>query len=278
MTAAGASSPSAAREAPTLRVVRATRYVTAFREGGSLPGLVEADDDGLYVVKFRGAGQGPRVLVAEWLAGEIGRALGLLVPDLVAVDLDRAIADSEPHEEIHDLLVASVGRNIGLDFLPGSLTFNPVVDRVGDPDQAAAVVWLDGLVTNPDRSPRNPNLLTWHGRTWLIDHGASLYIHHTWRDPAVHARRPHADRLADHVLLPYAGSIAAADEHLAPLVTEELLRSLVAAIPDDWLAADPLIGGADDQRSAYVAYLTTRLAPPRPFVEPAEQLRQAAAA
>jgi hypothetical protein len=256
-----------------MRSVRATRYVTAFREGGSLPGLVEADDDGLYVVKFRGAGQGPRVLVAEWLAGEIGRALGLLVPDLVAVELDAAIADSEPHEEIHDLLIASVGRNIGLDFLPGSLTFNPVVDRVTDPDWAASVVWLDGLVTNPDRSPRNPNLLTWHGRTWLIDHGASLYIHHTWRSPSQHARRPHAERLADHVLLPFASSIAAADERLAPLVTADLIHALVAALPDDWLADDPVIGDADAQRRAYVDYLGVRLGAPRPFVGPADELR-----
>jgi hypothetical protein len=271
-------SDATAPPARVLRAFRATRYVTAFREGGSLPGLVEADDDGLYVVKFRGAGQGPRVLVAEWLAGEIARALGLLVPELVAVDLDRAIADSEPHEEIHDLLVASVGRNIGLDFLPGSLTFNPVVDVVGDPDWAASVVWLDGLITNPDRSARNPNLLTWHGRTWLIDHGAALYIHHTWRDPEAHARRPHAERLADHVLLPYASSIAAADERLAPVVTPSLVTGLVAAIPDDWLAPDPLAGSADDQREAYVDYLAARLASPRPFVGPAEQLRSEAAA
>jgi len=253
-----------------MRSVRATRYVTAFREGGSLPGLVEADDDGLYVVKFRGAGQGPRVLVAEWLAGEIARALGLLVPELVAVDLDPAIADSEPHQEIHDLLVASVGRNIGLDFLPGSLTFNPIADAVTDPDWAASVVWLDALVTNPDRSPRNPNLLTWHGRTWLIDHGASLYIHHTWRDPLAHARRPHTERIADHVLLPFASSIAAADERLADIVPRALLEGLVAALPDDWLAADPVIGDADAQRAAYVDYLTTRLAGPRPFVAPAD--------
>ncbi|HEV7809751.1 MAG TPA: HipA family kinase [Candidatus Limnocylindrales bacterium] len=259
-------------------MVRATRYVTAFREGGSLPGLVEADDDGLYVVKFRGAGQGPRVLVAEWLAGEIARALGLLVPELVAVDLDPGIADSEPHEEIHDLLVASVGRNIGLDFLPGSLTFNPVVDAGTDADWAASVVWLDGLITNPDRSPRNPNLLTWHGRTWLIDHGAALYIHHTWRDPAAHARRPHTERLADHVLLPYASSIAAADERLAPLVTAALVTELVAAIPDDWLARDSLVGSADGQRRAYVDYFAARLESPRPFVGPAEQLRSEAAA
>jgi len=261
----------------TMRLVRATRYVTAFREGGSLPGLVEADDDGLYVVKFRGAGQGPRVLVAEWLAGEIGRALGLLVPDLVAVDLEAGIADSEPDQEIHDLLVASVGRNIGLDFLPGAMTFNPVVDATPDPDWAAAVVWLDGLMTNPDRSPKNPNLLVWHGRPWLIDHGAALYIHHTWRDPDAHARRPHAERLADHVLLPFASSIAAADERLAPLVTAALCERLVADIPDDWLAPDPLIGGADAQRRAYLAYLARRLETPRPFVEPVERSRAEAA-
>ncbi len=261
-----------------MRAVRATRYVTAFREGGSLPGLVEADDDGMYVVKFRGAGQGPRVLVAEWLAGEIARALGLLVPDIVSVDLVKAIADPEPDPEIHDLLVASVGRNIGLDFLPGSLTFNPAVDRVADPDWAAAVVWLDGLVTNPDRSPKNPNLLTWGGRTWLIDHGASLYIHHTWRAPSAHARRPHAERLSDHVLLPFASSIADTDARLASLLTAELLESLVAAIPDDWLAPDPVIGSAADQRLAYVAYLRGRLEAPRPFVEDADRLRLAAGA
>jgi hypothetical protein len=261
-----------------MRSVRATRYVTAFREGGSLPGLVEADDDGLYVVKFRGAGQGPRVLVAEWLAGEIARALGLLVPDLVAVELDAAIADSEPHQEIHDLLAASVGRNIGLDFLPGSLTFNPIVDVVTDADWAASVVWLDSLVTNPDRSPRNPNLLTWHGRTWLIDHGASLYIHHTWRDPAGHARRPHTDRIADHVLLPFASSIGAADERLAGIVTPGLLEGLVAALPHDWLARDPVVGDAEAQRTAYVEYLATRLAEPRPFVDSAEDLRRLARA
>jgi HipA-like kinase len=258
--------------------VRATRYVTAFREGGSLPGLVEADDDGMYVVKFRGAGQGPRVLVAEWLAGEIGRALGLAVPDIVEVELAKAIADPEPDPEIHDLLVGSVGRNLGLDFLPGALTFNPAVDRIVDADWAANVVWFDGLVTNPDRSPKNPNLLTWGRRVWLIDHGASLYIHHAWRDPQAHARRPHAERLADHVLLPFASSIGAADERLAHLVTEELLEQLVAALPDDWLAPDPVIGDADAQRRAYIAYLGRRLEAPRPFVDPAEGLRRGAAA
>jgi hypothetical protein len=258
-----------------MRAVRATRYVTAFREGGSLPGLVEADDDGLYVVKFRGAGQGPRALVAEWLAGEIGRALGLLVPDLVAVDLGAEIADSEPHEEIHDLLVASVGRNIGVDFLPGSMTFNPAADAVSDEDWAADVVWFDAFVTNPDRSVKNPNLLVWHGRTWLIDHGAALYVHHTWRDPDAHARRPF-ERTAEHVLLPFASSIAAADERLAPRISVGLLRDLVTAIPDDWLPPDRVAGDADNQRGAYVEYLLTRLDARQAFVEEAERARTAA--
>ncbi|HEX5823103.1 MAG TPA: HipA family kinase [Candidatus Limnocylindrales bacterium] len=257
----------------SMRAVRATRYVTAFREGGSLPGLVEADDDGLYVVKFRGAGQGPRVLVAEWLAGEIARSLGLLVPDLVAVDLAKEIADSEPHQEIHDLLEASVGRNIGLDFLPGSLMYDPAIGTAPDPDWAASVVWLDALVTNPDRSARNPNMLVWHGRTWLIDHGAALFIHHTWRDPDAHARRSFGDRIGDHVLLPFASSIAAADERLAELVTGELLADLVAAVPDDWLAPDRIVGDADAQRRAYVRYLSSRLESPRPFVEAADRAR-----
>jgi len=260
-----------------MRVVRATRYVTAFREGGSLPGLVEADDDGLYVVKFRGAGQGPRVLVAEWIAGEIARALGLLVPELVAVDLAAEIADSEPDQEVHDLLEASAGRNIGLDFLPGALTYGPAIGPTPDRDWAASVVWLDALVTNPDRSAKNPNMLVWHGRTWLIDHGASLFIHHTWRDPDAHARRSFAERIGDHVLLPFASSIPAADERLAPLVTAELLEDLVAAIPDDWLAPDALIGSAAAERLAYVRYLSRRLEAPRPFVEAADRARGEAA-
>jgi HipA-like protein len=271
------STASATAPARAMRSVRATRYVTAFREGGSLPGLVEADDDGLYVVKFRGAGQGPRVLVAEWLAGEIARALGLLVPELVAVDLAAGIADSEPDQEIHDLLEASVGRNIGLDFLPGALTYGPAIGPAPDPDWAASVVWLDALVTNPDRSPKNPNMLVWHGRTWLIDHGASLFIHHTWRDPDAHARRSFAERIGDHVLLPFASPIAAADARLAPLVDMALLEGLVAAIPDDWLAPDPLIGDAAAQRDAYARYLTRRLETPRPFVEAADLARAKAA-
>jgi hypothetical protein len=261
-----------------MRTVIATRYVTPLREGGSLPGLVEADDDGLYVVKFRGAGQGPRALVAEWLAGELARAIGLAVPDLVAVEVDPALGDAEPDEEIHDLVNASGGLNLGMDFLPGALSFNPAAATartVIDPGFAADVVWLDAFVTNPDRTPQNPNILVWHGRPWLIDHGAALYVHHTWRDPDEHARRPF-ERIADHVLLPYAGSIAAADGRNAERIDPTLLDGLVASLPDPWLPDDRAVGDADAQREAYVRYLTRRLEAPRAFVEEAERVRVAA--
>ena len=263
---------------PVMRTVVATRYVTPLREGGSLPGLVEADDDGLYVVKFRGAGQGPRALVAEWLAGELARVIGLAVPDLVGIDIDPALGDAEPDEEIHDLVNASGGLNLGMDFLPGALTFNPAVATAGamiEPEFAADLVWLDALVTNPDRSAQNPNLLVWHGRPWLIDHGAALYIHHTWRDPDEHARRPF-ERIREHVLLPYAGSIEAADSRHAGRIDEGRLHALVEAIPDAWLPDDRTIGDADAQRRGYVRYLTHRLEAPRAFVEEAERARTAA--
>jgi hypothetical protein len=258
-----------------LRTVTATRYVTPLREGGSLPGLVEADDDGLYVVKFRGAGQGPRALVAEWIAGEIGRRLELPVPELVAVEVDASLGDAEPDEELHDLVRASAGRNLGLDFLPGALAFSPAARPVVDPVQAASVVWLDGLVTNPDRTVANPNLLWWHGRLWCIDHGAALYVHHTWRDPDEHARRPF-ERIASHVLLPYAESVAAVDEQLAARLDESTIEAIIDALPDDWLPDDGLAGDADAQRAAYRRYLARRLEAPRPFVEEAERARRAA--
>jgi hypothetical protein len=261
-----------------MRTVIATRYVTPLREGGSLPGLVEADDDGLYVVKFRGAGQGPRALVAEWLAGELARSIGLAVPDLVGVEVDPALGDAEPDEEIHDLVRASGGENLGMDFLPGALAFNPAAAtarEVIDPDFAADLVWLDALVTNPDRTAQNPNLLVWHGRPWLIDHGAALYIHHTWREPDEHARRPF-ERIADHVLLPYAGPIRAADERHAGAIEATLLTGLVDALPDEWLPDEPVIGDAAAQRAAYVRYLSRRLEAPRAFVEEAERARTAA--
>src|SRR3954464_12254667 len=189
---------------PALRTVSATRYVTPLREGGSLPGLVEADDDGLYVVKFRGAGQGPKALVAELVAGEIARALGLLVPELVLIELDPALAKAEPDSEIRALVSASGGAHGALRVPPRAPPLHPAPPFRRDADLAADVVWFDAFVTNIDRTPRNPNLVVWHDRLWLIDHGAALYVHHTWADPVEHARRPFA-AIREHVLLPYAG-------------------------------------------------------------------------
>jgi len=263
---------------PTLRTVTATKYLTPFREGGSLPGLVEADDDGLYVVKFYGAAQGPRALVAEVIAGELGRALGLPVPELVFVDVDPALAGVEPDPWVGELLEKSPGINLGLDFLPGAMTFDPRADGRPDADLAANIVWFDALVTNTDRSPRNPNLLSWHHRLWLIDHGASLFIHHTWLDPEAHARRPLAT-IAEHVLLPYASAIGDAHARLAPLVSEVRLRDIVALVPNAWLApsgAAAAIGGPDAQREAYVRYLLARVAARDALVDSVEGVRRAA--
>ena len=258
-----------------LRTVIATRYVTPFREGGSLPGLCEADDDGLYVVKFRGAGQGPKALVAEVIAGELARALGLLVPDQVLVELDPAIGAGEPLWEVKELLDRSPGTNLGVDFLPGALAFAPSVGPRPDPAQAAAIAWFDALVTNPDRTARNVNLLAWHGRVYCIDHGAALFAHHRWEDPVAQARRPFP-WIAGHVLLPFAAPIPEADARLAPLVTPRLLEEITAAVPDAWLEGDPVFASAAQSRSAYVAYLLARLAQPRAFVEEAERARIAA--
>lgn len=241
-----------------MRTVRATRYVTPFREGGSLPGLVEADDDGLYVVKFRGAAQGPRALVAEIIAGELGRAVGLPVPEIVLVEVDPALADDEPDPWVRELLAASPGLNVGIDFLPGSLTYSPMADAQADPAFSADVVWFDSFVTNSDRSPRNPNILTWHRRLYLIDHGASLYVHHTWLTPDAHAERP-IPTIGDHVLLPRAGSIEEAHDRLAPRLTPEVIAQIVDLAPEAFLAADGPVGGPAGQRAAYRRYLERRL-------------------
>jgi hypothetical protein len=248
------------------RTVVATRYVTPLREGGSLPAIVEADDDGLYVVKFHGAGQGPKALVAELLAGEIARHLGMLVPEIVFVEVDPVLARAEPDHEIQELIGRSGGLNIGLDFLPGALPFNPVVGPRPTPEAAADLVWFDALVTNIDRTVKNVNLLVWHGRLWLIDHGAAIYIHHTWRDPDAHARRPFAN-LRDHVLLPFAGSLGDADRRLAERLPRTFFEEIVATIPDVWLAEPGSDGPEpDERRHAYVEYLTHRLETPRPFL------------
>lgn len=255
-----------------LRTVTATRYVTPLREGGSVPALVEADDDGLYVVKLLGAGHGRKALIAELVCGEIGRLLGLPVPDLVLVDLDAALARAEPDPELHDLLAASAGINLGLDFLPGSLAFAPRAGPRPTPDLAADVVWFDALTMNIDRTAKNPNLIVWHRDLYLIDHGSGLYIHHTWRDPANHARRPF-EGIRDHVLLPFAGSIAQADARLAPLLDRARLEAILSAVPDDWLAPEADYPTPDRLRAAYVDYLLRRLEAPRPFVEEAERAR-----
>jgi hypothetical protein len=250
-----------------MRSVRATRYVTPLREGGSMPGLVEADDDGLYVLKFRGAGQGSKALLAEVVAGELARAAGLPVPELVWIELDPELGRAEPDPEIQELIAASGGRNVGMDFLPGALTYNPAAGPAPDPDLAAEVVWLDALTTNVDRSPQNPNLLLWHNRIWLIDHGAALYLQHAWEVPPESALRPFPP-IRNHVLLPCAGDILAADARLAPRLGDGAVERIAALVPDEWFAPH--------DRGAYVEYLTRRLAEPRGFAAEAEEARRAA--
>ena len=258
-----------------MRTVVATRYVAPLREGGSLPAVVEADDDGLYVVKFRGAGQGTKSLVAEVVAGEIGRALGLPVPELVLVALDPLLGRGEPDPEIQDLVAASAGINLGMDFLPGALAFGAPAGAGLDPDLAADVVWFDAYASNVDRTPRNPNLLLWHGHLRLIDHGAALYVHHSWADPLAVAPARFAG-IKEHVLLPVAGSIVEADGRLAARLTGADLGRIVGDVPDDWLAGQPPFPTPAAHREAYVAYLTRRLEAPRGFAEEAERARIAA--
>jgi hypothetical protein len=257
-----------------LRTVEATRYVTPLREGGSLPAIVEADDFGTYVLKFRGAGQGPKALIAEIVAGELARSLGLLVPEIVLVNLDSELARAEPDPEIQDLIRASAGLNLALDYLPGSLGFDPLVDPPG-PDLASRILWFDALVTNVDRTPRNPNLLTWHGRLWLIDHGASLYFHHAWRNWKVASKRPFATA-RDHVLLPFAEDIFDADARLAPWLTNEVLRETADLVPDEWLRDEHGFADTAAVRAAYVEFLSSRLEEPRGWVRALEEIHEQA--
>jgi len=256
------------------RRVLATRYATPLREGGSLPAIVEADDDGLYVVKFRGAGHGPRTLVAEWVVGELARALGLRMPELVEVCIDAAIGRAEADPEIQHVILGSVGSNIGLDYLPGSVTFDPASGFAIEPDVAARVVWLDSLVTNIDRMPQNPNLLVWHGEPWLIDHGAALYVHANWSDVEGTATQ-RFDPIAQHVLLPSASSITAIDAECAARIDVPLVAGLLAAAPDDWFAEDALGRPPDEVRAAYVDWFARRLAARPTWVGAAEEARTA---
>ncbi|MFC7928191.1 HipA family kinase [Streptomyces cinereoruber] len=240
-----------------LEEVVATRYVTPLREGGSLPGIVEADDLGTYVMKFTGAGQGRKTLVAEVICGQLARRLGLRVPELVAIRLDPVIGLSEPDQEVQELLKASGGLNLGMDFLPGSLGFDPLAYEV-DPAEAGRVVWFDAVINNVDRSWRNPNMLVWHGDLWLIDHGATMIWHHNWPGAQTSAAKPYD--ASDHALAPFGPDIAAAAAELAPLVTRELLEGVAADVPDEWLVDEPGFTSTDEVRAAYVEALLPRAA------------------
>jgi hypothetical protein len=241
-----------------LQTLTATRYITPLREGGSLPALVEANNGERYVLKFRGAGQGPKALIAEVIAGEIARALGLPMPELTLLELDPALGRSEPDSEIQDLLKASTGLNLGMRYLPQALDFNLLLPPPPNPTLASDIVWFDAYVTNIDRTPRNVNLLLWHKELWLIDHGAALYVHHSWHNYQQHSQN-HFPLIKNHTLLAFASELAAANERLAPQLTTALLTQILAAVPDSWLASETRFGGLAEQRAVYVDYLTRRL-------------------
>jgi hypothetical protein len=265
------------------RTVQVIRYVTPLREGGSLPAIAEADDGFLYVLKFRGAGQGVKALVSELIGGEIARALGLKVPELVLARLDSAFGRTEPDEEIQDLLKASVGLNLGLHYLAGSITFDPSVTTV-DPLTASRIVWLDALLTNVDRTARNTNMLVWNKELWLIDHGASLYFHHSWENDlrlslemaTQQAQRPFVP-VKDHVLLPWASRLDEVDAACRQTLTPTLIRSIVDLLPDEWLTGPGWSPDAspDDIRSVYIQFLNSRIAASGIFTKEAQHARQA---
>jgi hypothetical protein len=250
-----------------LRTVKVVRYVTPLREGGSLPAIVEGNDDGLYVLKFRGAGQGIKALIAELLAGEIGRVLGLKIPEIVFVELDAVLARTEPDPEIQELIRASAGTNLALDYLPGSITFDALIQQ---PDSALAskIVWFDSFTANVDRTPRNANMLLWHKELWLIDHGAAFFYQHNWSAFSDNAKNPFR-QIKDHILLKFAGEIENTDAEFSAKLTPEVLRSIVALIPDDWL------NDAEKTREIYLNFLLKRLETPREFVKEAIDARAA---
>lgn len=260
-----------------LRTVRAVRYVAPFRQGGSVPALVEADDDGLYVVKLAGAAQGPKALIAELVAGEIGRAAGLPVPELTLCELDRAFGDAEPDPELCAPLEASAGLNLGMDYLPGSITFDPVAGPPPDRALASLTVLFDAFVANVDRTPRNANLLSWHRRIWLIDHGAALWFHHGWGpgDPLEGSADPFAE-VRDHVLLRWATALDEAAATLRAALTEALFAQVLAAVPDAWLRGRDDFADEAARRAAYQAWFTARLAALPTLVSEAERARAAA--
>jgi hypothetical protein len=254
-----------------LRTVSAARYVTPLREGGSLPAVVEGDDDGLYVMKFRGAGQGCKALVAELVAGELARALGLLLPEIVFMELDEDLARTEADPEIQDLIRASTGLNLALDFLPSALTYDPLVSQP-DPELASRIVWFDAFVMNVDRTARNTNMLLWHRRLWLIDHGAALYFQHQWDDYMARSTSPFQP-IRDHVLLPFAGSLEEADTECRARLSDATIAGIVDLIPEDWLRDTDAFADAAAQREAYSHFLGARLEASRTFVEEAIRAR-----
>jgi len=256
-----------------LRSVNVMRYVTPLREGGSLPAIVEADDEFLYVLKFRGAGQGVKALIAELIGGEIARTLGFRVPEIVFAEVDPAFGRTEPDEEIQDLLQFSAGLNLALHYLSGAITYDPVVTKI-DPLLASQIVWLDSYLMNVDRTPRNTNMLMWYKELWLIDHGASLYFHHSWDNWEEQAKRPF-QAIKDHVLLLWASQLEEVDREFHTLLTAERLEAIVASIPDDWLLKDRTPEEALEARKVYKQFLTLRLNASETFVKAAQHARQA---
>ncbi|TKK69746.1 aminotransferase class I and II [Ilyomonas limi] len=257
-----------------LRTVNVIRYVTPLREGGSLPAIIDADDGFLYVLKFRGAGQGVKALIAELICGEIARALGLHVPEIVFAALDPAYGRTEPDEEIQDLLKASAGLNLALHYLSGAITYDPVVNDI-DEKLASQIVWLDNLITNVDRTALNTNMLIWHQELWLIDHGAALYFHHAWQNVATQGARPFV-QIKDHVLLPYASELDAVNEAYKAILTPERIREIVALVPDEWLTADiSNTASAEEKRQIYIHFLETRLSLSNQFVQEIKYARNA---
>lgn len=246
------------------------RYLTPLREGGSLPAIAEADDDFLYVLKFRGAGQGTKALISELIGGELARFLGLKVPEIVFANLDEGFGRTEPDEEIQDLLKASTGLNLAMHYLSGAITFDPVVTKV-EPRLASEIVWLDSFLTNVDRTARNTNMLMWHKELWLIDHGAALYFHHSWQNWEEQAKRPFT-QIKDHVLLRSASMLEEVNAEFSERLADGVIPAVVSLIPDDWLRDSPF-ESADEHRQAYISYLQARLSASEIFVKGARDAR-----